>query len=71
MHIRQFKQNLHPCFLLNNHEKFGQLEDMVLILVDLDYIVSVFTNELAYISESFLCKINVDTIRNVLFKTMK
>lgn len=69
--FNQHSKTLHSCFLFNNREKFQQLGDMVLMLVNLDFVVSMFSNEVDYISEHFLCNINVETIKNVLFKTEK
>lgn len=67
--FKQHSQSLHQCFLFNNREKFQQLGDMMLMLVDLDFVSSMFYNEVYCISQHFLCSINVETIKNALFKS--
>lgn len=61
-------RSLHTCFTFNNREKFNQLGDMILMLVNFEHVVSEFSKAVECISENFLCTIHVENIRNVLFK---
>lgn len=67
--VMHASQSLHACLMFNNLEKFQQLGDMILMLVDLNLVGSMFCNEVANVSEEFLSTINMETIKNGLFKT--
>lgn len=61
-------QSLYSCFVFNNREKLNQLRDKILMLVNFQYVVSMFLSGVERVNENIFCSINVETIRNVLFK---
>lgn len=61
-------QSLHSCYTFSNGENFNQLGDMMLMLVNFEYVVSIFLNGVDHVSENFLCNINVHTIRNEMIR---
>lgn len=66
--FRHASQSLHPCFAFNNREKFNELGEALLMLIDFDLVISTFLNEVDCVSEKFLNNIHIETIQNVLFK---
>lgn len=58
----------HECITFNNLEKFNQLGHDVLMLVDISSVISNFLNHIDFVTEHFLYNINVEIIKNVLFK---
>lgn len=67
--LRHASESLHVCCVFNNREKFNQLGEALLMLIDFDFVISTFLNGVDCVSEKFLFNIHVETIQNVLFKT--
>ncbi|GFS76304.1 hypothetical protein TNCV_4668281 [Trichonephila clavipes] len=61
----------HSCIRFTNFEKFCNVSDLILILVNINDIVKDFLHREKCISKRFLENIDVKFIRNVLFQTVQ
>ncbi|GFR25239.1 hypothetical protein TNCT_230691 [Trichonephila clavata] len=61
----------HSCITFTNFEKFCNVSDLILILVNIHDIVKDFLHREKCISKRFLENIDVKFIRNVLFQTVQ
>ncbi|GFU52145.1 hypothetical protein TNCV_774871 [Trichonephila clavipes] len=61
----------HSCITFTNFEKFCNVSDLILILVNINDIVKDFLHREKCISKRFLENIDVKFIRNVLFQTVQ
>ncbi|GFT86542.1 hypothetical protein NPIL_458281 [Nephila pilipes] len=69
--INHGSQLQHPCITFTNFEKFCNVSDLILILVNIHDIVKDFLRREKCISKRFLENIDVKFIRNILFETVQ
>ena len=58
----------HDCITFTNFEKYQELGHDLLMLVNVDTVISHFLNDIDFVTEDFLYNINVEVIKNILFK---